>query len=125
MINNAWINGLCVLIINLGSGFVTRDIQLILQNIFEYKMMRWLVFFTICFTTTRDIYISLCMSLILVIAFWHLFNKDSNFCIITDDFDLKYPLRGVKEKIKKYIKMTKETQISKTIEQVHPRYMES
>ena len=123
--NNAWINGLCVLIINLGSGFVTRDIQLILQSVFEYKIMRWLVFFTICFTTTRDIYISLCMSLILVICFWHLFNFDSDFCVINEEQNFKSILTKIKFKLKKYIKLTRDTHMSKVIEQSSYRYMDS
>ncbi len=95
MLDNAWINGISVLLINLGSGYATRDVQVILQKVFEYKLMKWLVYFTICFTATKNIYISLCISFLIVIFFWHFLNEKSDFNIISEHSRLMLFLKEI------------------------------
>ena len=100
MLNSSFINAMCALLVNFGSGFVTKDIHFILQKIFDFKIMRWLVLFTLCFTTTKDVVTSLTLSLVLVLFVWHLLNEKSDFCILNDNSKISKVLSRIKCKCK-------------------------
>tara|TARA_Y100000389_G_C17353138_1_gene459577 strand:+ start:642 stop:944 length:303 start_codon:yes stop_codon:yes gene_type:complete len=77
LIQSPWSSVFMTLIINMGSSYAMGDINNIFQGVFAYKFMRWLVLFAICFASTQDIYVSVCVSLILVFFAWHLCNDKS------------------------------------------------
>ena len=68
IINSNWINATLTLLINMGSSYVVSDVQTILKGVFSHKIMKWLVVFAICFLSTKDLHVSLYMSLMIVIA---------------------------------------------------------
>ena len=76
-----WVQALFTLIINLGTSYVVSDVQNILQGIFEYKFMKWLVVFAICFASTKDVYVSLCISFVFAITMWFFLDEKSDLSI--------------------------------------------
>ncbi len=98
-IQSSWVSAIFALLMNFGSGYIARDVQKIFKNLFDYKLMKWLIFFTLCFTTTRNVYISLCISLVLVLFLWYFLNEESNFCILNDSKFCRF-FKILKRKIK-------------------------
>ena len=92
LIQSNWINALFTLIINIGTSYVINDVQDIFHGIFAYRFMKWLVIFSICFATTKDISISLTISLLFSFLIW---------IVLENDAKLKVP--KIKKSIKKYI----------------------
>lgn len=80
-ISSPWTSVFCTLIINMGSSYVMGDVHNIFQGVFAYKFMKWLVLFAICFASTKDVYVSIVVSLILVFAAWHLCNDESDWSL--------------------------------------------
>ena len=77
IINSNWINATLTLLINMGSSYVVSDVQAILKGVFSHKIMKWLVVFAICFLSTKDLHVSLYMSLIFSILVWILLDKQN------------------------------------------------
>ena len=77
IINSNWINATLTLLINMGSSYVVSDVQTILKGVFSHKIMKWLVVFAICFLSTKDLHVSLYMSLIFSILIWILLDKQN------------------------------------------------
>jgi|TARA_Y100000389_G_C17223978_1_gene394718 hypothetical protein len=81
LIQSPWVSVLCTLIINMGSSYVMGDVNNIFQGVFAYKFMKWLVLFAICFASTKDVYVSICVSLFVVFTVWHLCNDESEWSL--------------------------------------------
>ena len=78
VIQSKWLEALFTLIINLGTSYVISDVQKILHGIFEYKFMKWLVIFAICFASTKDIYVSLVISFMFSVTMWFFLDETSD-----------------------------------------------
>ena len=81
LIQSPWTSIFCTLIINMGSSYVMGDVNNIFQGVFAYKFMKWLVLFAICFASTKDVFVSICVSLVLVFLAWHLCNDESEWSL--------------------------------------------
>tara|TARA_B100001093_G_C26806363_1_gene1005674 strand:+ start:1288 stop:1632 length:345 start_codon:yes stop_codon:yes gene_type:complete len=94
--HSKWIGALITLIINMGSSYVVSDVQHIFKGVFRYKFMKWLVVFAICFASTKDVYVSICLSLLFSIIVWIVLENKAN--------NIKYSLPRIKKTIKTNIK---------------------
>tara|TARA_Y100000389_G_C17468268_1_gene527755 strand:- start:1773 stop:2015 length:243 start_codon:yes stop_codon:yes gene_type:complete len=74
------------------------DIQNILKDVFSYRFMKFFVLFVICFASTKDIFVSLCVSGFIVMCMWHLLNKDS-----------EYSLPRISKMLRKYLDLDEDT----------------
>lgn len=84
MLNSSRIFAGCVMILmNLGSRYITKDIPDDFFKIFEKAIVRYITVFCILFITTRDVKISLFLTLCFIIIFKHLLNKKSKLCLIS------------------------------------------
>ena len=90
IVQSKWIEALFTLIINLGTSYVISDVQNILQGIFKYKFMKWLVIFAICFASTKDVYVSLIISFLFSITIWFFMDE-------TSDIHIPHVKRSIKQ----------------------------
>ena len=74
---------LIILTMNIGSRHIVKEIPNNVNKIFENKMARLFVIFSIIFVTTRDFKVSLLMMLLFVLLFSYLLNEKSKNCLIT------------------------------------------
>tara|TARA_B110000037_G_C16794631_1_gene372912 strand:- start:32 stop:256 length:225 start_codon:yes stop_codon:yes gene_type:complete len=71
---------------NIGSKYVTSDMPLTIDYLFKkYIFLKWLVVFSIAFMTTKNIKISLILSILFFITFKCLLNPNNKSCIINMD----------------------------------------
>lgn len=84
--NNKLFHGCIMLLMNLGSKYISQDIPIYIEDIFKKKELRIFFVFCVVFISTRDFKISILISLIFILLFKFLFNNNSNLCILSENF---------------------------------------
>ena len=74
--------GLMIVILNIASKYVTIDVSDSMECYLKSTFSRQLLLFSIIWFGTRDIYISLCGSILVIIAIDFVFNEKSKFCCL-------------------------------------------
>ena len=80
--NSKLFNGCAMMIMNVGGKYMNLDLPHSLDNIFQNIWIRRLVIFCIAFVATRDIKISLLITLLFILIFTVLLNEKSKGCIL-------------------------------------------
>ena len=78
--------GLVILIMNIGSKYITVDLSKTQENYIKYSLGRQILIFAIIWMGTRDIVTSLIMTIIFILFADYLFNEHSRYCIIPDKY---------------------------------------
>jgi len=78
--------GLVILIMNIGSKYITVDLSKTQENYIKYSLGRQILIFAIIWMGTRDIVTSLIMTVIFILFADYLFNEHSRYCIIPDKY---------------------------------------
>ena len=84
--SNKFFAGLIMLILNLGSKFFTVKFSASHEAYLRNSVGRQLLIFAIAWIGTKDIYYSLAITAIFVVLADYLFNEDSDWCILSDNF---------------------------------------
>ncbi len=84
--NNKFFAGLIMLILNLGSKFITVKFSPSQEAYLRNSVGRQLLIFAIAWIGTKDIYYSLAITAIFVILADYLFNENSDWCVLSDGF---------------------------------------
>ena len=74
--------GLAMLLLNIGSKYIEFDFTKTQEEWIKYNIGRELLIFTIIFTATHDLIISILMTAAFIILSDTIFNEDSKFCMI-------------------------------------------
>lgn len=86
-INNSKVfAGLMIISLNILSKHVNLGLSKSMESYLKYTFSRLLLVFTIAWIGTRDIYIALFITFIFSVFTDYLFNEDSVFCILSEDF---------------------------------------
>jgi hypothetical protein len=80
--------GIVMIILNLGSKYISVDISKTQEAFLSNKFIRRLIVFTIVFTATRDIVISIIITLAFIVVMSGLLNEESKICIIPKVFHI-------------------------------------
>ena len=80
--NSKFFAGLTMLAVNLGSKYLAHELSDGQQELFNNKIIRRVVLFTVLFMATKDIYVSLILTAVFIILVSGLFNENSKYCII-------------------------------------------
>jgi hypothetical protein len=78
--------GLMIITLNIASRYVTINLSKSMESYLKHTFSRQLLVFTIAWMGTRDIYIALVITLCFIIISEYLFNEDSVFCILSENF---------------------------------------
>jgi len=85
---STFFNGLVMFIMNIGSKYLVYDIPKTTDVLFnKYKFLRYLVVFSIAFISTRNIKISILLTLLFLLIFKYLIHPDSKACILNKNID--------------------------------------
>lgn len=76
--------GICMIMLNIGSKYVTIKLSKSQEDILRNGLARQLLIFSITWIGTRDIYASLVITALFVIMTQFMFNENSRFCILPD-----------------------------------------
>jgi hypothetical protein len=81
--NSQLFNGSIMLLTNIGGKYLALDMPKNIDSLFEqYAFLRYLILFSIFFMATRDIKISILLTLFYFIVIKFLLNEESRFCIV-------------------------------------------
>jgi len=81
--HNPLFNGSIMLLSNIGGKYLALDLPNNIDVLFqEYAILRYLILFSIFFMATRDVKISILLTLFYFIIIKFLINEESMFCII-------------------------------------------
>lgn len=104
--------GMMIVIINIASKFVTFKLSKSVESYLKFTFSRDILVFAITWMGTRDIYISLGMTLLFIIIVDYLLNENSSICCLPQSFITKHidMLEGMagKEPTPEEIKKAKE-----------------
>ena len=87
--------GIMMLLLNVGGRQISKELSFIQENILEHKVVKRLFIFVAVFIATKDIKISLIVTVSFIILVTGLFNEESKYCILPKD------IIGNKKKITK------------------------
>ena len=78
-----FIGGIAMFIMNIGGKYIVHEIPETTDYLFtKYKFFRYLVIFSIAFISTRNIKISILLTLLFILVFKFLIETNSKFCVI-------------------------------------------
>ncbi len=88
--NSPLFNGSIMLLSNIGGKYLALDMPKNIDVLFEnYAILRYLILFSVFFIATRDIKISVLLTLFYFIIIKFLINENSRFCIIKNKENTK------------------------------------
>ena len=86
MLNNSkYFSGVTMLLLNLGSKYVPLDLSQNQEKFLNSAIIRRVVLFTIFFMATKDIIISIILTIAFVVLFGNMLNEKSRFSVIGKD----------------------------------------
>ena len=74
--------GCIMLLMNLGGRYITNELPENMEKIFDRPWIRRLIIFSLFFFATRDIKISILLTLGFILTFKFLLDEKSRFCIL-------------------------------------------
>ena len=104
--NSKYVSGIVMLLMNLGSKYISEELSLGQDILFENKFIRTILVLALIFFATKDIKISLILTCLFIIIVTGLLNEDSPFYILgnsNEGFDNKQKIRKAYLKAKKLI----------------------
>ena len=80
---NTFFGGCAMFVMNIGGKYIASEIPDTLDHYFtKYKFFRYLVVFSIAFISTRNIKMSILLTLTFILLFKFLIETKSKFCIL-------------------------------------------
>lgn len=99
--------GLMIITLNVVSRFVNIKLSKTMESFLKFTLSKQLLVFTIAWMGSRDIYIALIVTLCFILFTEYLFNEDSIFCILSEDF-LDYHIAKMDNEIEEADKVSEE-----------------
>lgn len=84
--NSKLFAGLMIIILNIASRFVTIKLSKTAESYLKFTFSRDILIFAIAWMGTRDIYIALVVVIGFIIFVDFIFNENSQFCILSENF---------------------------------------
>lgn len=101
--DNKYIIGIVMVIINLGARFIVNELNEEQKKLIDSKYLRRIVIFLVIFMATRDIVISLVLTVIVVLVLFEFFNEDSDYSLVPKKEKVKKEVLDKNQKIDKII----------------------
>ena len=83
--NSKYFSGIMMLLLNVGGKQVSNEISFVQENILNHKVVRRLLVFVVVFIATKDVKISLIVTISFIVIVTGLFNEESKYCVIPKD----------------------------------------
>lgn len=77
-----YIAGLMMILMNLGGRYISAEISDFQEEFFESPYVRRIFIFVVCFIATRDVKVSLILTIVFIVLVSGIFNENSKFCIL-------------------------------------------
>jgi len=80
--NSKFFAGIIMIMLNIGSKFISVNFSKSTEEYLKFSLSKQILVFAMVWMATRDIYTSLVLTAVFVILSEHLFNEESNLCIV-------------------------------------------
>ena len=90
--NSKFFAGVIMILLNVGSKFITIQFSKSTEEYMKYTVSKQLLVFAMAWMGTRDIYAALGLTAVFTILSEHLFNEESNLCIVPHDYRVLHKL---------------------------------
>uniref|UniRef100_A0A6C0ERY9 EF-hand domain-containing protein n=1 Tax=viral metagenome TaxID=1070528 RepID=A0A6C0ERY9_9ZZZZ len=84
--NSKFFAGVIMILLNVGSKFISIQFSKSTEEYMKYTVSKQLLVFSMAWMGTRDIYTALGLTAVFTILSEHLFNEDSNLCIVPHNY---------------------------------------
>ena len=84
--NSKYFAGIVMIMLNIGSKYITIKLSKSQEQYLRNSVARQMLIFSIIWMGTRDIIISLILTGVFIILTDHLFNEESNYCLLPEKF---------------------------------------
>ena len=105
--DNKYIIGIVMVIINFGARFIVNELNEEQKKLINSKYLRRIIIFLVIFMATRDIVISLVLTVVVILVIFEFFNEDSEYSlvpkkekVIKDDLDKDQKIDKIIEELK-------------------------
>ena len=105
--DNKYLIGIVMVIINFGARFIVNELNEEQKKLINSKYLRRIIIFLVIFMATRDIVISLVLTVIVILVIFEFFNEDSEYSlvpkkekVIKDDLDKDQKIDKIIEDLK-------------------------
>jgi hypothetical protein len=78
--------GVVMILLNVGSKFIQIQFSRSMEQYLKYSISKQLLIFSMAWLGTRDIYTALILTTIFVVLSDHLFNEESQMCIVPEKY---------------------------------------
>ena len=90
--NSKFFAGVIMILLNVGSKFMAIQFSKSTEEYMKFSLSKQLLVFSMAWMGTRDIYISLGLTAVFTILSDHLFNEESNMCIVPHKYRVLHKL---------------------------------
>jgi hypothetical protein len=80
--NSKFFAGVIMILLNVGSKFISIQFSKSTEEYMKYTISKQILVFAMAWMGTRDIYVALGLTAVFTILSEHLFNEESNLCIV-------------------------------------------
>ena len=80
--DNKYLIGIIMVIINLGARFIVNELNEEQRNMINSKYLRRILIFLVIFMATRDIVITIILSVVVILFVFEFFNSDSEYSLV-------------------------------------------
>jgi hypothetical protein len=84
--NSKFFAGIVMILLNVGSKFITINFSKSTEEYLKFSLTKQLLVFAMAWMGTRDIYTALGLTAVFTILSEHLFNEESNLCIVPENY---------------------------------------
>ena len=84
--NSKFFAGCIMILLNVGSKFITIQFSRSTEEYLKLSVTKQILVFAMAWMGTRDIYAALGLTAVFVILSDHLFNEESTFCIVPENY---------------------------------------
>ena len=93
--NSKFFAGIIMILLNVGSKFIAIQFSKSTEEYMKYTVSKQLLVFSMAWMGTRDIYTSLGLTAVFTILSDHLFNEESNLCIVPYQYRILHKLLDI------------------------------
>jgi hypothetical protein len=93
--NSKFFAGCVMILLNIGSKFITIQFSKSAEEYLKLSVCKEILVFSMAWMGTRDIYAALGLTAVFVILSDHLFNEESRFCVVPENYRVLSKLETV------------------------------
>ena len=90
--NSKFFAGIVMILLNVGSKVISIQFSKSTEEYFKSSLTRQILIFAMAWMGTRDIYVALALTAIFVVLSDHLFNEESDYCVVPHHYRILHKL---------------------------------